>query len=81
MDDSLFVIKILTYLYFGDITERFIKAKQKAKIGHYSKILNNSKTDITFVDSLWRERISTEGFKVMGTLDFNHLVKEERIKN
>ena len=59
-------LQILTYLFFGDITTRLVKAKQTLKLNSFSKFLNNSKTDITFVDTLWKERISTEGFKVRG---------------
>lgn len=64
-DDSIFAIQILTYLIYGDITNRFIPANSSIKQG-YSRFLNNSKTNITFVDTLWKQRISTEGFKVSG---------------
>jgi len=66
IDRSLFVVQVLAYLYYGDITERFIPAKSEIKLSAFSKLLNNSKVPITYVDSLWRQRISTEGFKVKG---------------
>ncbi len=58
-------LQVLTYLFFGDITSRFIKAKDSVRV-EYSRIVNNSKMDVVFVDSLWKERISTDGFKVRG---------------
>jgi hypothetical protein len=60
------VIKILTYLYYGDITSKFIPRKAKVKINNFKHLLNNSKHNIVYVDSLWKQRISTEGFKVSG---------------
>lgn len=65
-DRSKFVLQVLTYLFFGEITDRFIKAKKTLCISASNRIVNNSKTDIVFVDTLWKERISTEGFKVRG---------------
>lgn len=65
-DKALFVVKVLAYLYYGDITERYIPAKTEVKISSFSKILNNAKFPITYVDSLWKQRISTDGFKVSG---------------
>lgn len=66
MDGNDLVIKILTYLYYGDITSKFIPRKAKVKINNFKYLLNNSKYNITYVDSLWKQRISTEGFKVSG---------------
>jgi len=66
IEESIFVIQILTYLYYGDITSKFIKSKNEIKLSSFTKFLNNSIYNITFVDSLWKQRISTEGFKVRG---------------
>lgn len=65
-EGSIFVIQIIAYLFFGEITSRYIKAHDSLRLNSYSRILNNTKTDIVFVDTLWRERISSEGFKVRG---------------
>lgn len=65
-DRSKFVLQVLTYLFFGEITDRFIKAKNTLCINASNRIVNNSQTDIVFVDTLWKERISTEGFIVRG---------------
>jgi len=65
-EDSIFVIKLLAYLYYGDITTRLIPAKTEIKLNSFNKIQNNSSFNISFVDSLWKQRICTEGFKVSG---------------
>ncbi len=65
-EDTLFIIKLLAYLYYGEITNRFIPAKSQLKLNSFSRIQNNSRLNISFVDTLWRQRISTEGFKVSG---------------
>lgn len=75
---SIFAVQILTYLIYGDITNRFIPANGAIKQG-YSRFLNNSKTNITFVDSLWKQRISTEGFKVSGHFRLQP-IGEKRLK-
>jgi len=62
---SVFVIQLLTYLIFGDITEKFLKPKMSVNI-NLNRFLNNSKLGITFCDTLWKQRINTEGFKVRG---------------
>jgi hypothetical protein len=64
-DKSIFVVQLLTYLIFGDITERFLKPKASLRINS-TRFLNNSKLNITFCDSLWKQRINVEGFKVRG---------------
>lgn len=66
LDKAVFVVKVLAYLYYGDITERHIPAKAEVKLSSYSKIVNNAKFPITYVDTLWKQRISTDGFKVSG---------------
>ena len=66
VEGSVFVIQILTYLYFGDITTKNIPSKSKVKLSSFSKFLNNSKLNITYVDSLWKQRICVDGFKVRG---------------
>lgn len=64
-DKSVFVIKLLTYLIFGDITEKHLAPKKSANM-NATRFLNNSKLNITFCDSLWKQRINTDGFKVRG---------------
>lgn len=63
---SQFVIKLLVYLSFGEITTKIIKTKNVLKTSSFTKFINNSKHDITFIDSLWSQRIKTDGFKVRG---------------
>ena len=66
-DESLVLaIKILIYLFYGEIDYRFIPAKSSTKLSSFSKFLNNSAENIYFANSLWKQRISTEGFKVSG---------------
>lgn len=64
-ENSVFVVQILTYLMFGEITEKYMPAKTKARKG-LTVIFNNSKLNITFCDTLWKQRVCTEGFKVRG---------------
>ena len=71
--NSVFVIKILAYLYYGDITTKYIIAKSKVKLNSYSKFLNNSKINITYVDSLWKQRICVDGFSVRGHFRLQHV--------
>lgn len=64
-EKSVFVVQLLTYLIFGDITEKYLQAKAKTQIG-LTRIFNNSNLNITFCDSLWKQRIRADGFKVSG---------------
>lgn len=64
-EKSVFVIQLLTYLIFGDITKKHLLPKAKTNIGS-TRFLNNSKLNITLCDSLWKQRISVDGFKVRG---------------
>lgn len=64
-DKSVFVVQLLTYILYGDITKRFIRSKMATRINSI-RFLNNSKLNIIFCDTLWKQRISTEGFKVRG---------------
>lgn len=65
-EESRFVVKILAYLYYGDITTKILNPKEKTKINSFSTFVNNSKLQVTYVDSLWKQRISVDGFKVRG---------------
>jgi hypothetical protein len=65
-EDSNFVVQILAYLYYGEITTKILNPKVKTKINSFSSFLNNSKFPITYVDSLWKQRICVNGFVVRG---------------
>ena len=65
-EKSNFAVQLISYIYFGDIIEKHLKAGQKSKINFFQKIVNDTKIDITYVDSLWKQRISTDGFSVSG---------------
>lgn len=65
-EDSNFVVQILAYLYYGEITNKVLKPKAKTKINSFSSFLNNSKFPVTYVDSLWKQRVCVNGFKVRG---------------
>lgn len=65
-DGTRFVIQLLAYLYYGEITTRHIISKSTIKIGSFTRITNNTKLNITFVDTLWKQRICVNGFKVSG---------------
>ena len=66
VEHSNFVVQILAYLYYGDITTKFLLPKAKIKINSFSYFSNNAKIPITYVDSLWKQRISVDGFQVRG---------------
>jgi hypothetical protein len=65
IEKSIFVVQLLTYLIFGDITEIFLKPKTK-HINNFTRIVNNTKLNIMFCDTLWKQRINISGFKVRG---------------
>lgn len=65
LEKSKFVIQLLTYLIFGDITEVFLKPKMNVRSG-FTRIINNTKLNITYCDTLWKQRINIDGFKVRG---------------
>ena len=58
-------MQLLTYLIFGEITEKHLPPKTQANVG-FTRFLNNSKLNITFCDTLWKQRINVDGFKVRG---------------
>lgn len=64
-ENSVFVVQLLTYLIFGEITEKHLPPKTQANVG-FTRFLNNSKLNITFCDTLWKQRINVDGFKVRG---------------
>lgn len=64
--DDDFIFKLLAYLTYGEITEKFIPAKSTVKVGNLTRLSNNTKYDVVYANSLWKTRISTEGFKVRG---------------
>lgn len=65
-EDSKFVVQLLAYLYYGDITTKYINSKKEIKLNSFAKFLNNSNINVTYVDSLWKQRICVDGFKVRG---------------
>lgn len=64
--DSEFVVQLLAYLYYGEITTKILAPKSKTRINAFTYISNRSDLKITFADTLWKQRISLEGFKVSG---------------
>jgi hypothetical protein len=64
-EKSKFVVQLLTYLIFGDITEVFLKPKMH-HTNNFTRIINNTKLNIMFCDTLWKQRINVSGFKVRG---------------
>lgn len=64
-ENSVFVVQLLCYLIYGEITEKHLPPKAQANVG-FTRFLNNSKLNITFCDTLWKQRINVDGFKVRG---------------
>lgn len=60
------LLRILIYLFHGDIEERYIEHKKRLRKNAMSYILNDGPQGVFFADSLWKQRISVSGFKVRG---------------
>jgi len=61
------LLRLLIYLFYGDVTERFIEKKSKLKKSSTSYLLNDSSTGIFFASSTWKQRINmVTGFNVRG---------------
>lgn len=74
---SVFVVKLLSFLIYGEITEKEIPSKSSIRNG-MKCIKNSSKLKITYCDTLWRQRISTSGFIVKGHFRFQPFGKNRR---
>lgn len=64
-ENSVFVVQLLAYLIFGEVTEKHLPPKAQINVG-FTRFLNNSKLNIAFCDTLWKQRINVDGFKVRG---------------
>lgn len=62
------ILRLLVYLFYGDITEKFIAPKTKVRksSASISFISNDSSVGIYYADSLWKQRVNVSGFKVGG---------------
>jgi len=65
-EDYDLLTSALVYLFYGTITTKVCKPKIKYKINNYVSLVNPLKTDLHYVDTLWKQRINTEGFPVRG---------------
>ena len=65
-NDNYFAFKLLVYLFYGDITNKFIPSKTTYKIGNLTRYVNDTKHNVIFANSLWKTNISTGGFAVRG---------------
>lgn len=62
-----FVMMILFYLSFGEITEKHLHHSDKIKVDLTTYIQNRTgMKDIYFANTAWKQRISTDGFPVSG---------------
>lgn len=70
-EDDCFPIKLLIYMFYGEISNKIVKPKQSKKLNSFTKFLNNSDVDINYVDSLWKTRVTLKGeFFVRGHFRF-----------
>lgn len=60
------LLRLLIYLFYGDITERYIPAKVKVRLSETKFLLNDSPFPVSYANTLWRQRINVSGFKVRG---------------
>ena len=60
------IIKLMVYLFYGDITLKKLLPKTSTRLTSITKFKNDTKTGIWFANTLWKQSISTEGFKVKG---------------
>lgn len=65
-NDNYFAFKLLVYLFYGEITNKYIPSKTTSKIGNLTRYVNDTKHNVTFANSLWKTNISTGGFAVRG---------------
>jgi hypothetical protein len=74
---DLLAVKLLTYLLYGNISEKKMPPKAKITTG-YSRLFNNSKLNIVFCDTLWKQRINISGFPVSGHFRFQPFGKNRK---
>lgn len=65
-ENTMTLLKILIYLHYGDITTKTYGKKEVVVTGSRGPIRNTTDYDITFVNTLWKQRVSTAGFAVRG---------------
>ena len=71
-------LKIIVYLFYGEIKNRFIPKKKEIKLNSYSRVINDTEFNISYADTLWKQRINTEGFKVRGHFRLQPCGKERK---
>lgn len=64
--DDHFAFKLLIYLTYGEVNEKFIPSKEKRKIGNLTTFTNDSSMNIVYANSLWKTNIKVGGFSVRG---------------
>lgn len=64
--DDNFAFKLLVYLNYGEISEKFIPSKEKRKIGSLTTLTNDSALDIIYANSLWKINLQVGEFSVRG---------------
>jgi hypothetical protein len=59
-------MQLLIYMHFGDITSKTYAPKENVKLSDNKLVTNTLKTPVTYLNTLWKQRVSTSGFKVKG---------------
>lgn len=65
-DITIKLLQILVYMHYGDIFTKKYGKKEGIKTTTRGVISNTSDFDISYVNTLWKQRVSTSGFSVGG---------------
>ena len=63
---TMLLLQILIYMHYGDIITKKYGKKDKIVTNTRGTITNTTDYEITYVNTLWKQRVSTVGFPVVG---------------
>lgn len=60
------VMQLLIYMHFGDITTKIYQPTENIALSKTLSVKNDLKTPVTYINTLWKQRVCTGGFPVKG---------------
>lgn len=60
------IMQLLIYMHFGDITTKVYQPTENIAYSKTLSVKNDLKTPVVYVNTLWKQRVCTEGFPVKG---------------
>ena len=60
------IVALCVYMVYGDITTKTYNPSQEIKLSKFKSIKNNITVPLIYVNTLWKQRVNTTGFKVIG---------------